>query len=284
MIHVGSIRRLKRKVHARLCDETNARASSSAIVFAPHQDDETLGCGGTMILKCKAGAPLACVFMTDGATSHQAFIDAEELRRLRRAEALQATAVLGLPADRVEFLGFPDGRLSGVHEAAVEHVAAIVDRCAPEEVYVPYSRDGTADHEATYRIVIDALRSVGRQTRVLEYPIWFWNRWPWVSFKLEAKRSLLGVLSQVMDARFGLEVLREFRTGVLVAPVIETKRKALTRHRSQMTALLPETGWPTLPGVSNGELLDCLFQDFEVFRSSHVAGNGRPPRGSQPLR
>jgi hypothetical protein len=46
-----SSRRYPRKIHDYLCDETRERAKTSAIVFAPHQDDETLGCGGTVILK-----------------------------------------------------------------------------------------------------------------------------------------------------------------------------------------------------------------------------------------
>jgi hypothetical protein len=41
-----------------------------AIIFAPHQDDETLGCGGTIIRKKQAGANLQIVFMTDGCRSH----------------------------------------------------------------------------------------------------------------------------------------------------------------------------------------------------------------------
>ena len=275
MPQVRAIEQLKRQVQRRVRDETNARVARSAVVFAPHQDDETLGCGGTMILKCRSGTPLSCVFMTDGATSHQAFIDPVELRRLRKKEALDATALIGMSSKDVHFWDFPDGRLESSHDEAVKRVIALLDVVRPAEVYVPYRRDGTPDHEATYRIAVEAISRTGRRTELLEYLVWFWNRWPWVSFRLEARRRTLRTVREALDAGLGLEVARKFRTGVFVAPLLEQKRQALSQHRSQMTSLQPGSAWPTLADVSNGEFLDCFFQEFEIFRSSEIGGTGR---------
>jgi LmbE family N-acetylglucosaminyl deacetylase len=225
-----------------------------------------------MILKCASAARVACVFMTDGGTSHKDLIDQDELRRLRKAEALEATAILGVAHGDVHFLDFPDGRLAACHAAAVEQVAGLLRRHKPEEVYVPYRRDGTPDHEATFRIVVDALSMLGRTTRILEYPVWFWNRWPWVPFRLVASREALSAFLGSVKAGFGLQLLREFRDGVFVGTVLERKRAALSQHRSQMTPLRPGTPWPTLPGISEGKFLECFFQEFEVFRSSSVSG------------
>ena len=50
------------------CDENELKRS--AIFFSPHQDDETLGCGGTIIRKKRMGAEVKIVFMTDGCNSH----------------------------------------------------------------------------------------------------------------------------------------------------------------------------------------------------------------------
>ena len=60
----------------------------SAIVFAPHPDDETLGCGGTIIKKRQAGAKISIVFMTDGRTSHGHLMDINELTTRRVEEAV----------------------------------------------------------------------------------------------------------------------------------------------------------------------------------------------------
>jgi LmbE family N-acetylglucosaminyl deacetylase len=262
----------RRRLYRRLRDETAARCRAPAVVFAPHPDDETLGCGGTMILKRDAGTFVGCVFMTDGATSHQAFMDGAELCRLRKAEAVQATGTLGLDLGSVSFLDFPDGRLARCHADAVERVTSLLKQHAPEEVYVPYRRDGTSDHEATYRIVVEALRRTGHRTRLLEYPVWFWNRWPWVSLRLRASRTTLTEARVAAAAGFGVEMCGRFDTGVFVGPVLERKRAALEHHRSQMTVLVPGTLWPTLDGVSDGEFLACFFQPFEVFHVSEFSG------------
>jgi len=42
----------------------------TATVFSPHPDDETLGCGGTIIKKKRAGAEVKIFYMTDGRKSH----------------------------------------------------------------------------------------------------------------------------------------------------------------------------------------------------------------------
>ena len=44
----------------------------AAMVFAPHPDDETLGCGGTVVKLRRAGVDVHIVFMTDGRHSHDA--------------------------------------------------------------------------------------------------------------------------------------------------------------------------------------------------------------------
>ena len=38
----------------------------NVIIFSPHPDDETLGCGGTIAKKVKEGYQVKIVFMTDG--------------------------------------------------------------------------------------------------------------------------------------------------------------------------------------------------------------------------
>jgi LmbE family N-acetylglucosaminyl deacetylase len=280
-VRIGSIARVRQKLHAGLRNETEARSRSSAIVFAPHQDDETLGCGGTIILKRELSTPVTCVFMTDGTTSHQTFMDRESLHRLRRAEALEATAVLGLDRDQVHFLDFPDSKLGNHHAAAVAKVTVLLDAVMPDEVYVPYRRDGTPDHEATYRIVVESLQHVRHATRVLEYPLWFWNRWPWVQIEVGLSRDTWAATRGALDAQLGLTMLREFGSGVFVRNVLERKRDALAKYRSQMNVLQPGKPWPTLGDVSGGEFLDCFLQDFEVYRCANSSARAAPVAGSR---
>jgi len=250
---------------SRLRNETDWHLRGSAIVFAPHQDDETLGCGGTIILKRKAGLPVTIVFMTDGSTSHASFMRGDELRQVRNEEALQAARQLGVDAAEVRFLDFPDSKLVSCHEIAVTQVLDVLHRQRPDDVFIPYGADGTPDHEATYRIVVEAVQKSGLALRVCEYPIWIWNQWPWVSVPVHANRESLRTLWRVIQSGFGALLFRKLRSGVFVGDVLHTKRQALEQHRSQMTALMDGVGWPTLASVSGGEFLNCFFQPFELF-------------------
>lgn len=58
----------------------------TATVFSPHSDDETLGCGGTIIKKKRAGAKVKIVFIPDGRKSHSHLISEDELKCMARAD------------------------------------------------------------------------------------------------------------------------------------------------------------------------------------------------------
>jgi LmbE family N-acetylglucosaminyl deacetylase len=232
------------------------------MVFAPHMDDETLGCGGTIIRKRKLGTPVSIVFMTDGSHSHS-LVSPDELKTIRRREGVAAGQALGVAESRVLFCDFEDGALSRSQPAAAEKVAEILRANEPEQVFIPYSRDIHADHVATNVVVRAALQKSRLGVIVYEYPTWYWHHWPWVGGKSDGRRRIW--------AQWGSGMLCEFRTfaelryGVRVKDVLEGKRKALNQHRSQMTRLIPDERWGTLKDVSNGEWLNCFFQEFELF-------------------
>jgi LmbE family N-acetylglucosaminyl deacetylase len=260
--------RIRRSLFIRLHRAPKLGLGQSAVVFAPHQDDETLGCGGTIILKTQAGARVTIVFLTDGSTSHRRFMPAAELRRIRKMEALAAAELLGITSECIHFLDFPDGQLSHHHGAAVREVSALLGRAQPEQVFVPYQADGTPDHEATYQIVSEALNSAGLKPTTYEYPVWLWNQWPWVPLNLRPNRDSLGALWRLFRSGMGLATFAEFEASVFVGEVLSRKRQALDQHRSQMIQLVPAVGWPTLSDISSGAFLNCFFQDLEIFRCS----------------
>jgi LmbE family N-acetylglucosaminyl deacetylase len=235
--------------------------AESALVFAPHPDDETLGCGGTIVRKKEAGATVRVVFMSDGSQSHAGWMDPGRLRELRHREARQAAHVLGLRDDDLVFLDFPDGTLDTRPNPTTARVRELLERFAPAQVFVPYSHDGHADHVATHRIVHDAVRDARPGTAIYEYPIWFWHHWPWVALPGDRPRT------KARQARKSLRASRrlwkDFRFHVAIDPVLPSKRRAADQYASQTTRLQP--GWPTLGDVSGGEFLECFFGPYETF-------------------
>lgn len=237
-----------------------------AIVFAPHPDDETLGCGGTIIKKRRRGAAVKVVFMTDGSYSPHDLMSAAELKSIRLNEALAASWLLGVEESDVVFLEFKDGKLSQNLDPAIDRVAEILLKQQSEEIFIPYckDKDPSLDHLATNRIVASALQALGGRATIYEYPIWFWwDFWPWTGTYTRSRRKTLRLLKNGLVRGFSL--LRDFGCSVYVGDVLELKRAALDQHKSQMTRLVPDSRWPTLGDLSNGEFLECFFQDREIF-------------------
>lgn len=237
----------------------------SALVFAPHQDDETLACGGTIMRKRAAGAEIKLVFMTDGRSSHAQLMPAAELVTLRKTEALAAAQVLGLTPDDVFFLDFADGWLATQRRTAIAQVAALLRTHQPAEVFIPYFDEPPADHYVTNQVVLAALVENQQNVTVYEYPVWFWHHWPWVSLRQPTRQETKAVAQNTLTTRLGGRLLQDFRHHVYVSELLARKEQALAQHASQMERLRSDSHWPTLHDVADGDFLRCFFTDYEHF-------------------
>ncbi|MCB0209518.1 MAG: PIG-L family deacetylase, partial [Anaerolineae bacterium] len=195
---------------------TAADINQTTIVFAPHQDDETLGCGGTILRKRALNAPVKVVYTTDGSASNTV-MPKEELAALRISEALAACDLLHVSHSDVTFLGFEDGKLSQHLDAAVEKVTDILQREQPQQLFIPYFRDEHKDHQATHHIVMTALRNLDLNPVIYEYPVWVWYRWPWIKLPAGRRRKLKKISSNV---GINLHLRAELKYAVEVADVL----------------------------------------------------------------
>jgi LmbE family N-acetylglucosaminyl deacetylase len=173
-------RRLRRGAQA--LDEAELRALSPMLILSPHQDDETLGCGGLIAVACALGLAPRVAFVTDGAASHRGSPSwpPSRLARARRGEALQALAVLGVPPEDVAFLGWPDGEPatpgSARHERSLAQLRIWTQTRAPRSLWATWKGEPHCDHEATAQLADAlALRLPGRPRR-LDYLVWGWTR------------------------------------------------------------------------------------------------------------
>ncbi|WNG20332.1 PIG-L deacetylase family protein [Cystobacter fuscus] len=256
---------------ARRLDEGEMRRP--AMVFAPHPDDETLGCGGTILLKRRLDVPVRIVFVTDGSGSHPELLPPEELSTLRAREALEASELLGVDASRVHLLGFPDRYLLEHREEAISRVVALLEEHRPEQLFVPYAAGENPDHGTTCLIVHEALRRVNRPVTVFEYAVWSWRYWPNVRRDGSLRDPRTWVRNTASTVR-GLVRSSAFRTCVNVHEVLAGKRAALARHTSQLERRHGDPRWVTLRDVDGGEFLECFFDGFEFYR--RIDFNPRP--------
>jgi LmbE family N-acetylglucosaminyl deacetylase len=249
---------------------TDRELARRAVVFSPHFDDETLGCGGTLIRKIRAGAAVALVFMTDGTKSHRHRIAEHELSAIRSDEARRAAKGYGVPDEAVFMLGHEETHLAEASDLAREQCSDIVRTWAPEEIYIPYRfAQAPDDHAATSRIALAALRASVRPVWVNEYPIWFWNHWPFCRLTYGSRSDIPGLLLDA--ARRNLQLVTRLNHVVDVADTLALKQEILAEYRSQMTRLDGHPRWATLSDVSDGEFLACLLRDRELFRRYRVS-------------
>lgn len=242
-------------------------STTSALVFAPHPDDEVLGCGGVIALKAQAGARVKVIIMTDGQASHKALIAVNELVKMRRAEAEEAARQLGLAAVDYVFLDFEDHRLRQQRDVACDRVAEIIDQFKPEEIYFPHRYDGIADHVETNHIVRCAVERSNKPMVLLEYPVWLWNDWPWTQGDMRYGSGIMRrVLGTVRDLA---EIVLACRVRVDIGNVLHRKLRALAAYRSQMQRLDGDPRWPVLSDVAEGEFLRRFETDVEIFRRTN---------------
>jgi LmbE family N-acetylglucosaminyl deacetylase len=242
-------------------------------VFSPHQDDETLGCGGTIIKKKRAGASVKVFFMTDGRKSHAHLISEEKLKLIRANEALKAGQMLGLKEKDVAFLEYTDGELTENQNSAIRKVSKILQLQKPDEIFIPHRKEPSLwakDHVATNQIVISALKTYDKKTTVYEYPIWLWYRQPCFPISINRVPETLIGLKHSLTSR--LILLKDFHCTVYVGDVLELKRAALNQYQSQMTRLISDPRWQTLGDLSNGEFLECFFKEYELFHRYTLNG------------
>lgn len=257
-----------RRVARRLLEQRGAaygpgELERPAVVVAPHFDDETLGCGGLIALKRRAGARVRVIFMSDGSMSHARHMDGRRLAEIRAGEGLAACAALGVAADDVLMLNLPETRLDQHLETATARLAELLAEARPTELFVPYWRDPPPDHRATTVAALAAARQARLEIIIYEYPIWYWEHWPWVRPPVSnLRQGLRAARRSLLSLAMGLGQLR---CHVEIATALADKQAALARHRSQTQRLISDADWRTLADVAGGDFLDCLLQEREWF-------------------
>lgn len=213
--------------------------SGHAIVVAAHPDDETLGAGGLLTVLGRSGWRVDVVCATRGERSHpdSTNVSRQELAARRTAEL--TAAVRGLaPAARLVHLDLPDGDLAGREADLCAALVELVDRSDPPALIgSPWRYDGDPDHEALGRAA--ATVAARTDSRLLEFPIWFWH---WAQ-------------PEEFDAQHA-------RLLILDDDTIARKARAIDCHQSQLAPLSdsPAEQPVLLPGF-----LEHFRQPWELF-------------------
>lgn len=239
-----------------------------SIIFSPHPDDETLGCGGTIARKVKAGESVLIVLMTDGSCSHKGLIPEDELRNIRYDEFYSSLNILGVLKENIILLDYKDGELSKYREQAIDVISEILIDKQPGEIFIPYKGEQPEDHYVTNEIVYSALNKTRIKCNIYEYPIWYWMQWPFCKIKFRGFKGLLRLILNTIKSNSNL--LLKFQARSNVKDLLEIKKQALLQYKSQMTKYIDNDKWSTLRDVSDGDFIDCFQQNTEVFHHAKM--------------
>ncbi len=146
---------------------TKVDGGKKLLVLAPHCDDESAGCGGTIYKYHLQGGRVTVVFLTDGARC-ATDLSHSEIVALRQKEAKKAGDILGI--DRLIFLGHPDRELKKTKES-VSQIEQILSEIKPDAVLLPFFLDNHPDHRAVAPILAEAAKSF-TDTPVFLYEVW----------------------------------------------------------------------------------------------------------------
>ncbi|HYN21011.1 MAG TPA: PIG-L family deacetylase [Thermoanaerobaculia bacterium] len=125
--------------------------AESALIVAPHYDDEVLGCGGLAAQLAASGAVVRVLFLTDGGGGVEEVADRDDYRARRKEEAGNAVRALG--AAGYERLEIPDGELERHLEEAELGLRRAILSQRPDLLLVPHPLEITRDHQAAFAIV-----------------------------------------------------------------------------------------------------------------------------------
>src|SRR4051812_35523670 len=101
----------------------------NVLIIAPHPDDESIGCGGTICLHAARGDRVAVGFLTSGELGLRD-IPPVKAWSVREREAEKAAEILGIAS--LEFLRFADRHVGDHIQTAAEALKLVIAREEPQ--------------------------------------------------------------------------------------------------------------------------------------------------------
>lgn len=122
-----------------------------ALVIAPHPDDESVGCGGSIIRHVKSGSRVKVIFLTDGNKGDFEGRFGKEYVEVRKKSTQKAMDILGVMD--YEFWGYGDRILYQEVQGVREKLFRVIETFSPSLIYVPSPFEVHPDHKIAFEVV-----------------------------------------------------------------------------------------------------------------------------------
>ncbi|MBQ4861999.1 PIG-L family deacetylase [Pseudoalteromonas sp. MMG013] len=128
---------------------------SIVAVIAPHPDDETLGCGGTILKHLNAGDEVHWIIVTQ--ISEEVGFSKDRIRT-RRNEVKQVADAYNMTS--YSWLEHVATTLSpNTLSDLIGDLSGVINRLKPDQLYVPYPGDIHSDHEVVFNAIAACSKS-----------------------------------------------------------------------------------------------------------------------------
>lgn len=219
----------------------------NVLVFAPHPDDDIIGCGGSIAKHCQRGNQLTIAYLTSGNAGSISYT-ANELGEVRELEAQKAANLLGV--NDLVYLRIPDGSIAYSLDN-LKLIIKVIRSRKPDIVYTPHSREAVNDHSITFQLVREACSKASGP--------WFADcqDTPWTCNIILAYE----VWTPLQDVSYA-EDITEF---------MELKVNALKYHESQLKSIKYDeavTGINRYRGILTGRGQYC--EAFQVIQAGEI--------------
>ena len=125
------------------------------LVVAPHADDESLGCGGTLLRHKEEGDSIHWLLVTGmsegcGFSKEQIAVRDQEIEQVNRQYGFNSLHRLELPPSSLDTVA---------HGKIVFGISQVIEKVRPDVVYSPYRNDAHSDHKIVFDAVMAATKS-----------------------------------------------------------------------------------------------------------------------------
>lgn len=127
----------------------------NVLVIAVHPDDETLGCGGTILKHVEHGDSVHWLIITTASESlgySKTFIESREIQieQVAKAYGFKSVSKLGLPTTRLHTVDFSE---------IVRSIQAVLNTIRPDIAYTVNHSDIHSDHQTASRAFFSAAKT-----------------------------------------------------------------------------------------------------------------------------
>ena len=206
---------------------------NKVLVISPHPDDETLGCGGTLIRHKKEGDEIHWLIMTNVNSSEKKIhsVKEKEIEEVSKAYNFDSTS-------RTKFL--TSELDSAPRKEIIQVISKVFEEIQPNYLYLPFKNDIHSDHS----IVFDAAASC---TKSFRYPyvkkVMIYETISETEFSIRPDReqfkpNLWIDISDYIDEKIEIMSLYESEIGKEPFPRSEQNIRSLAKFRGSTAGVL----------------------------------------------